>query len=99
MFLGAPGAIAVTKRSFLGANGLLLNERQMSLLAHESWTQRHGPEGHEGTTAFRKKRRPSWYRPPVARGLAGSSSTPLHDDLDARRMQRLRPGVDRIFTQ
>ena len=65
IFLGAPGAIAVTKRSFLGANGLLLNERQMSLLAHESWTQRHGPEGHEGTTAFREKRRPSWYRPPV----------------------------------
>jgi methylglutaconyl-CoA hydratase len=59
------GAIAVTKRSFLGANGLLLNERQMSLLAHESWIQRQGPEGHEGTTAFREKRRPSWYRPPV----------------------------------
>ena len=65
VLLGAPGAIAVTKRSFLGANGLLLDERQMSLLAHESWTQRHAPEGHEGTTAFREKRRPSWYRPPV----------------------------------
>ena len=65
VFLGAPGAIAVTKRSFLGANGLLLDERQMSLLAHESWTQRHEPEGHEGTTAFREKRKPSWYRPPV----------------------------------
>jgi hypothetical protein len=55
----------MTKRSFLGANGLLLDERQMGLLAHESWTQRHAPEGHEGTTAFREKRKPSWYRPPV----------------------------------
>jgi len=65
IFLGGPAAIAMTKRSFLGANGLLLDERAMSLLAHESWTQRHSPEGHEGTTAFREKRRPSWYRPPV----------------------------------
>ncbi len=62
IFLGAPGAIAMTKRSFLGANGLLLDERQMSLLAHESWTQRHSPEGHEGTDAFREKRRPAWYK-------------------------------------
>ena len=59
IFLGAPEAIAVTKRSFLGANGLLLDERQMSLLAHESWTQRHSGEGHEGTAAFREKRKPS----------------------------------------
>ncbi len=29
IFRGAPEAIAVTKRSFLGANGLLLDERQM----------------------------------------------------------------------
>lgn len=65
IFLGGPAAIAMTKRSFLGANGLLLDEREMALLAHESWTQRHSPEGHEGTTAFREKRRPSWYRPPV----------------------------------
>jgi methylglutaconyl-CoA hydratase len=65
ILLGAPAAIAVTKRSFLGANGLLLDERQMSLLAHESWMQRHSPEAHEGTTAFREKRKPSWYRPPA----------------------------------
>jgi len=65
IFLGAPGAIAMTKRSFLGANGLLLDERQMTLLAHESWTQRFSPEGQEGTTAYREKRQPSWYRPPV----------------------------------
>lgn len=65
VFLSAPGAIAMTKRSFLGANGLLLDERQMTMLAHESWTQRFSPEGHEGTTAFREKRRPSWYKPPL----------------------------------
>jgi methylglutaconyl-CoA hydratase len=58
---GAPGAIAMTKSSFLGANGLLLDERRMAMLAHEGWTQRASAEGHEGTTAFREKRRPSWY--------------------------------------
>ena len=62
IFLGGPSAIAMTKSSFLGANGLLLDERQVSMLAHESWTQRHSAEGHEGTAAFRDKRRPSWYR-------------------------------------
>jgi methylglutaconyl-CoA hydratase len=61
IMLGAPGAIAATKRSFLGANGLLLDERQMAMLAHESWTQRASPEGREGTAAFREKRRPAWY--------------------------------------
>jgi methylglutaconyl-CoA hydratase len=65
IFLSAPGAIAMTKHSFLGANGLLLDERQMTLLAHESWTQRFSLEGQEGTTAYREKRRPSWYRPPA----------------------------------
>jgi methylglutaconyl-CoA hydratase len=64
IFLGAPEAIALTKRSFLGANGLLLSERQMAMLAHESWTQRSIPEGHEGTKAFREKRKPSWYVEP-----------------------------------
>ena len=63
VFLGSPTAIAMTKSSFLGANDLLLDERQISMLAHEGWTQRHSPEGHEGTTAFREKRTPSWYRP------------------------------------
>jgi methylglutaconyl-CoA hydratase len=66
IFLSAPGAIAMTKRSFLGANGLLLDERQMAMLAHESWTQRYSPEGHEGTTAFREKRKPSWYKTSAA---------------------------------
>ena len=61
ILLGAPGAIAMTKRSFLGANGLLLDERQMTLLAHESWTQRATAEAREGTAAFREKRRPGWY--------------------------------------
>ena len=62
VFLGSPTAIAMTKRSFLGANDLLLDERQISMLAHEGWTQRHSSEGHEGTTAFREKRPPSWYK-------------------------------------
>jgi methylglutaconyl-CoA hydratase len=65
IFLGGPEAIALTKRSILGANGLTLDERQMTMLAHEGWTQRASVEGHEGTAAFREKRKPSWYRPPV----------------------------------
>jgi len=64
ILLGAPGAITMTKRSFLGANGLLLDERAMTLLAHESWTQRATEEAREGTAAFRDKRRPGWYHPP-----------------------------------
>jgi methylglutaconyl-CoA hydratase len=63
VFLGSPTAIAMTKSSVLGANDLLLDERQVSMLAHEGWTQRASPEGHEGTTAFREKRTPSWYKP------------------------------------
>ena len=63
IFLGSPTAIAMTKSSFLGANGLLLNERQVSMLAHEGWTQRHSADGHEGTAAFRDKRKPTWYKP------------------------------------
>ena len=62
IFLSGPEAIAVTKRSFLGANGLLLDERDMAMLSHEGWTQRASPEGHEGTSAFREKRIPAWYR-------------------------------------
>jgi methylglutaconyl-CoA hydratase len=57
----APGAIAATKRSFLGANGLLLSDREVMLLAHEGWMQRQSAEGQEGTRAFREKRRPGWY--------------------------------------
>ncbi len=64
VFLGAPGAIAATKRSFLGANGITLDAREMSMLAHESWTQRASAEGREGTAAFRAKRTPAWYQPP-----------------------------------
>lgn len=63
IFLGGPTAIAVTKASFLGANGLLLDERQVAMLSHEGWMQRHSHEGHEGTSAFREKRTPGWYRP------------------------------------
>ena len=64
ILLGGPNAIAMTKRSFLGANNLLLDERQIAMLAHEGWTQRHSPEGREGTSAFREKRKPSWYPTP-----------------------------------
>lgn len=65
VFLSGPGAIAVTKDSFLGANNLKLSTREISLLAHEGWMQRHSAEGHEGTSAFREKRQPSWYVPPA----------------------------------
>ncbi len=61
VFLGAPGAIAATKDSFLAANGLKLDAREMMTLAHESWTQRNSAEGREGTAAFREKRKPGWY--------------------------------------
>jgi methylglutaconyl-CoA hydratase len=64
IFLSAPGAIATTKRSFLEANRLTLDAREMAMLAHESWLQRASAEGREGTAAFRERRRPSWYIPP-----------------------------------
>jgi len=60
--LSAPSAITMTKDSFLGANGLKLSAREMSLLAHESWMQRASAEGQEGLAAFQQKRRPAWYR-------------------------------------
>jgi methylglutaconyl-CoA hydratase len=62
IFQGGPSAIAMTKSSFLGANGLLLDEREVALLAHEGWMQRHSPEGREGTAAFKAKRPPAWYK-------------------------------------
>jgi methylglutaconyl-CoA hydratase len=62
IFLGAPGAIAATKDSFLGANNLKLDARQVALLSHEGWTQRSSAEGREGTAAFRDKRVPAWYQ-------------------------------------
>ena len=58
--LSAPGAVAITKDSFLGAAGLKLDARAMALLAHESWMQRASGEGKEGLSAFREKRRPRW---------------------------------------
>jgi methylglutaconyl-CoA hydratase len=61
ILLSAPGAIAVTKHSFLSANGLTLDARAMASLAHESWMQRASAEGLEGTAAFREKRTPAWY--------------------------------------
>ena len=63
IYLSGPNAIATTKSSFLGANGLLLSERDLSLLAHEGWMARASAEGHEGTSAFRQKRTPAWYKP------------------------------------
>jgi methylglutaconyl-CoA hydratase len=62
VFLSGPNAMAITKKSFLGANGLLLDERQVTMLAHEGWMARASVEGHEGTAAFREKRVPAWYR-------------------------------------
>ncbi len=62
VFLSGPNAMAITKKSFLGANGLLLDERQVTMLAHEGWMARASAEGHEGTAAFREKRVPGWYR-------------------------------------
>jgi methylglutaconyl-CoA hydratase len=52
--------------SVLGANDMLLDERELALLAHEGWMQRQSAEGREGTTAFREKRKPAWYRPPAS---------------------------------
>jgi methylglutaconyl-CoA hydratase len=63
IILSAPGAIARTKLSMLGANRMLLDDREAELLAHEGWMQRQSPEGQEGTSAFREKRKPAWYRP------------------------------------
>ena len=62
IMLSAPGAVSVTKQSFLAANGLTLDERRMQLLAHESWNQRASAEGREGLAAFRERRPPAWNR-------------------------------------
>jgi methylglutaconyl-CoA hydratase len=58
--LSSPAAVALTKRSFLAANGLALDERAMQMLSHEGWTIRATAEAREGLAAFRGKRRPSW---------------------------------------
>ncbi|HEY4041941.1 MAG TPA: enoyl-CoA hydratase-related protein [Rhodopila sp.] len=75
IFLGSPTAIEATKRSFLGANDVLLSERQIAMLAHEGWTQRASSEGLEGTAAFREKRNPSWYHPNVKSAAAERRSS------------------------
>ena len=62
IFLSAPTAIAVTKQSFLAANGWTLDERDMAQLANESWMQRASEEGREGLAAFRERRKPAWYK-------------------------------------
>ena len=59
--LSGPTAMANTKDSFLSANGLKLDARQMAQLGHESASQRGSSEGREGLAAFREKRRPAWY--------------------------------------
>jgi methylglutaconyl-CoA hydratase len=41
-----------------------VTEREVARLAHEGWTQRQSAEGREGTTAFREKLKPGWYRAP-----------------------------------
>jgi methylglutaconyl-CoA hydratase len=62
VLLGGPTAIATTKNAILADNGLKLTESQMRLMAFEHNTQRNSPEAQEGTTAFREKRKPVWYR-------------------------------------
>ncbi len=62
----APNAVALTKHSFLAANGLTLDTRQMQMLAHEGWSQRVSAEGREGLAAFREKRLPAWAPRPDA---------------------------------
>ena len=60
MLLSSPEGIAMTKRSLLESNGLMLTEHQMTALANESWIQRASEDGHEGLAAFREKRKPRW---------------------------------------
>ncbi len=63
ILLAAPSAVALTKRSFLAANDLLIDAPTTARLAEESWRQRASGEGREGLSAFREKRKPLWYRP------------------------------------
>ncbi len=59
---GAPGAVALTKRSFLAANGLTLDAGAIATLAREGAAQRETAEAREGTDAFRARRDPPWFR-------------------------------------
>ena len=63
ILLGAPGAIATIKNAILADNGLTLSDSQIRLMAFEHNAARNSPEGREGTSAFREKRKPTWYRP------------------------------------
>lgn len=58
--MAAPGAVARSKASMLGATGWMLDAGTMSWLAHDSAMQRASAEGREGLAAFREKRRPAW---------------------------------------
>ncbi|WP_019014805.1 enoyl-CoA hydratase-related protein [Elioraea tepidiphila] len=58
--MAAPGAVARSKASMLGATGWTLDAGTMSWLAHDSAMQRASAEGKEGLAAFREKRRPAW---------------------------------------
>lgn len=58
--LSGPEAVAITKDSFLAANGLKLDARAMAQLGFESANQRASAEGREGLAAFRGRRRPAW---------------------------------------
>jgi methylglutaconyl-CoA hydratase len=61
---GAPGATALTKRSFLAANGLLLDADAITRLAREGAGQRETAEARAGTDAFRARRDPPWFQRP-----------------------------------
>jgi methylglutaconyl-CoA hydratase len=63
VFLAAPGRDRGDQGFVPRRQQLLLDDREMAMLAHESWMQRNSAEGQEGTSAFREKRRPAWYRP------------------------------------
>ncbi|WP_439580395.1 enoyl-CoA hydratase-related protein [Elioraea sp.] len=58
--MAAPGAVARSKASMLGATGWTLDAGTMSWLAYDSAMQRASDEGREGLAAFREKRRPIW---------------------------------------
>jgi len=50
------------QRSMMNGNA---NDLALVILReHRDAAQRNSAEGHEGTAAFREKRRPTWYRPP-----------------------------------
>jgi methylglutaconyl-CoA hydratase len=70
ILLAAPGAVARTKASLLGANGWMLDEAAMAPLAEDSWRQRASEEGREGLSAFLEKRPPGWAPPKSGRSAS-----------------------------